>query len=43
VAAPSGPCVPYVAMFVFIMMLIVALMIAYPPVAMMLPDMFLKK
>jgi len=39
----TGPCVPYVAMFVFIMMLIVALMIAYPPIAMMLPDMFLKK
>lgn len=39
----TGPCVPYVCVFVFVMMLVIALMIAYPPVAMMLPDMFLKK
>ena len=39
----TGPCVAYVIMFVFVMMLVIGLMIVYPPVAMMLPDMFLKK
>jgi C4-dicarboxylate transporter DctM subunit len=39
----TGPCVPYIIMFVFVMMLVIGLMIVYPPVAMMLPDMFLKK
>lgn len=39
----TGPCVKYIGIFVFVMLLVVAMMIVYPPIAMMLPDMFLKK
>jgi len=39
----TGSVIKYLSVFLFVMVLVVVLMIIYPPIAMMLPDIFLSK